>query len=66
MKCPTCGAAELIPDVRDLPFTLNEQTTVIYNVEGEYCPSCGDVLIAAVDSTRVSEQLLAFKDDVDR
>ena len=27
MKCPVCGAAELIPDTRDLPYTYKGETT---------------------------------------
>lgn len=29
MKCPVCGAAELIHDTRDLPYTYKGETTVI-------------------------------------
>ena len=41
MKCPVCGAAELIPDVRDLPYTYKGETTLIPAVTGEFCPACG-------------------------
>ncbi len=29
MKCPVCGAAELIHDTRDLPSTYKGETTTI-------------------------------------
>ncbi|GEM_PF-5175425 len=29
MKCPVCGAAELIHDTRDVPYTYKGETTVI-------------------------------------
>jgi len=29
-----CGAAELIPDVRDLPYTYKGETTIISEVTG--------------------------------
>lgn len=29
MKCPVCGAAELIHDSRDLPYTYEGETTII-------------------------------------
>ncbi len=38
MKCPVCGAAELIHDTRDLPYTYKGESTVIQAVTGDYCP----------------------------
>ena len=29
MKCPVCGAAELIHDTRDLPYTYKGESTTI-------------------------------------
>ena len=29
MKCPVCGAAELIHDTRDLPYTYKGEATTI-------------------------------------
>ena len=37
MKCPVCGAAELIHDTRDLPYTYKGETTVIAAVTGDFC-----------------------------
>ena len=28
MKCPVCGAAELVHDVRDIPYTYKGKTTM--------------------------------------
>jgi len=35
MKCPVCGAAELIHDTRDLPYIYKGETTVIAEVTGD-------------------------------
>ena len=37
MKCPCCGAAELIHDTRDMPYTYKgENTTIdVYKRQGE-------------------------------
>ena len=29
MKCPVCGEAELLHDIRDLPYTYKGETTLI-------------------------------------
>ncbi len=36
MKCPVCGAAELIPDTRDQPYSYKGETTTISSVTGEF------------------------------
>jgi len=64
MKCPSCAAAELVRDTRDMPYTYKSETTVIPTVTGDYCPACGEVVLDAVESTRVSVALLAFNKQV--
>ena len=39
MKCPACGAADLVRDIRDLPYAYKGQATVIPGVEGDFCPA---------------------------
>ena len=43
MKCPSCGAADLIHDTRDLPYTYKGETTTLPGVTGDFCPACGEV-----------------------
>jgi hypothetical protein len=38
MKCPVCGAAELIHDTRDLPYTYKGDATMIPAVSPS--PTC--------------------------
>ena len=61
MKCPSCGAAELVHDTRDLPYTLNGEATVIPEVCGDFCPACHEVMLDACESNRVSGAMLAFQ-----
>lgn len=42
MKGPVCGAAELIRDTRDLPYTHKGETTVIPAVTADFCPACDE------------------------
>lgn len=46
MKCPCCGAAELISDTRDVEYIRKDKTVVVIpNVSGEFCPACGEIIL---------------------
>jgi len=64
MKCPVCGAAQLIHDTRDLPYTYKGETTVIAAVTGHYCPACAESILDAVESNRVMREMRAFSKQV--
>ena len=60
MKCPSCGAAKLVRDTRDLSHTYKGETTTIRRVEGDYCPACGEAVLDPEESARTSAAMLAF------
>lgn len=64
MKCPVCGAAELIHDTRDLPYTYKGETTVIAAVTGDFCTACTESILDASESTRVMRDMSAFSRQV--
>ena len=64
MKCPVCGAAELMQDTRDLPYTYKGEVTVIPAVTGEFCPACPEVLLNREQGDRYSELLGTFQRQV--
>lgn len=64
MKCPVCGAAELIRDTRDLPYTYKGETTLIQAVTGDYCPACAESILDAAESDRVMKEMRAFSKQV--
>ncbi len=64
MKCPVCGAAELIRDVRDLPYTYKGETTTIAAVTGDFCPACAESVLAGTESDRVMREMQAFSKQV--
>jgi HTH-type transcriptional regulator/antitoxin MqsA len=64
MKCPVCGAAELILDTRDLPYTYKGETTVIAAVTGDFCPACAESVLDAAESNRVMREMRAFSKQV--
>ncbi len=64
MKCPVCGAAELIHDTRDLPYTYKGETTVIAAVTGDFCPACAESVLDAAESNRVMREMRAFSRQV--
>ncbi|MAF04724.1 MULTISPECIES: type II toxin-antitoxin system MqsA family antitoxin [Herbaspirillum] len=64
MKCPVCGAAELIHDTRDLPYIYKGESTVIAAVTGDYCPACAESILDAAESERVMREMRAFSKQV--
>ena len=64
MKCPACGAAELIHDTRDMPYVYKGEQTVIPAVCGDWCPACGESILDAVTSARVMETMRDFSTQI--
>ena len=64
MKCPNCGAADLIHDTRDLPYTYKGESTTIPAVIGDFCPACGEIVFKREDGDRYSELLSQFQRQV--
>ena len=61
MKCPVCGAAELIHDTRDMPYTYKGETTTIPAVTGDHCPACIEVILERDQGDRYSELIGQFQ-----
>lgn len=64
MKCPVCGAAELIHDNRDVPYTYKGESTVIAAVRGEFCPACAESILDVTESNRVMREMQDFTKQV--
>ena len=64
MKCPACGAAELVADTRDVPYTYKGESTIIEAVPGDFCPACGEVVMDMATGIRHSAAMLAFNKQV--
>ncbi len=64
MKCPACGAAELVHDTRDLPYTYKGEETTIPAVTGDFCPACHEVVLNRQHGNRYGEQIGAFQRQV--
>jgi HTH-type transcriptional regulator/antitoxin MqsA len=64
MKCPICGKAQLLQDTRDLSYTYKGESTTISEVTGEFCAACGESVLDATESARVSAMMLDFNKQV--
>lgn len=60
MKCPACGAAEMIHDSRDIPYTYMGKLTIIPHIEADFCPDCGESVLDSAIAERLSNSMLAF------
>ena len=65
MICPRCGVAALEHETRDLPYSYWKDFTSIPAVAGDFCPACGDALLDASESARVSAAMLALNEHID-
>ena len=64
MKCPVCGAAQLIHDTRDLPYTYKGETTTISAVTADFCPACDESITNMMETERVMREMQAFNKQV--
>lgn len=64
MRCPVCGAADLIRDTRDLPYTYKGETTTIPAVTGDFCSACAESILDEAESERVMREMQAFAKEV--
>jgi HTH-type transcriptional regulator/antitoxin MqsA len=64
MKCPCCGAAELIHDTRDMPYTYKGESTTIPSVTGDFCSACGEIILNRAYGDRYSELIGLFQRQV--
>jgi HTH-type transcriptional regulator / antitoxin MqsA len=64
MKCPVCGAAELLRDTRDLPYTYKFETTIIPAVTGDFCPACTEVVLDMPEAERYGAMISSFHKQV--
>ena len=64
MKCPVCGVAHLIHDIRDLPYTYKGETTVIPAVTADFCPACDESITDMDETERIMREMQAFNKQV--
>ncbi|MES2771560.1 MAG: type II toxin-antitoxin system MqsA family antitoxin [Pseudomonadota bacterium] len=64
MKCPVCGAAKLIHDTRDLPYTYKGESTVIPAVTADFCPACDESITDMPETARVMREMQTFNKQV--
>ncbi len=64
MKCPSCAAAELVHDTRDMPYIYKGESTIIPAVTGDFCPACDESILDAVESRRTMNCMLEFNKQV--
>ena len=65
MKCPVCGAAELVHDTRDVLYIYKAKTLTIRAVTADFCPACQESITDMAESERMMREMLAFHQQVD-
>lgn len=53
MRCPCCGAAELVRETRD----IETNGITVLAVTGDYCPACGECVLDRIEGNRYGKAL---------
>lgn len=64
MRCPVCGAAELVRDTRDVPYHYKGESTAIPAIKGDFCPACAEVILAKEEGKRFGLMVREFNKQV--
>ena len=64
LTCPSCGAATMVHDTRDLPYTYKGETTLLPAVTGDFCTACDESILDAAQSRRSMQMMLTFTKQV--
>lgn len=64
MKCPSCGAANLVHDTRDVPYVYKGETTILPQVTDDFCPACGESVLDEAESRLTMNLMLEFNKQV--
>lgn len=60
MNCASCAAGAAIRGTRDVSYAYKGEKTTIPAVAGDYCPACGEFILDASQSAKVSAAMMAF------
>jgi len=64
MKCPVCGAGNLVGESRDLNYTYGGRSTIIRQ-SGDFCAACGEGIFTSEESGHYLAAIGAFRASVD-
>lgn len=65
MRCPVCGAAELMRDTRDVTYTAKGETHVVSAVTADFCSACGEVITDMSETQRVMRAVRSMGNESD-
>ncbi|MDR2604309.1 MAG: type II toxin-antitoxin system MqsA family antitoxin [Desulfovibrio sp.] len=64
MKCPICAGQDLVRDTRDIDYSYKGESTKIFSVQGEFCPSCSEMILDSDEAERVNAAMMVFNKQV--
>lgn len=63
MKCPVCGAADLAPGVKTIPFTYKNKS-IAFETHADFCPACEEGVLSTEECDRLDVLSAAFRQQV--
>lgn len=64
MRCPICGEASLIHEIRDVPDTYKGKSRTISGIEGDFCPACNEGVLSPKAIERFGQLAYDFQKEV--
>jgi len=64
MKCPACGASDLIHDTRDVPYSYKGEATIIPAITADFCPACAEIVLDSAAADRYGAAVGDFNKQV--
>lgn len=62
--CPSCGAATMVRDTRDITYTYKGESTTLPAVTGDFCTACDESVLDAAQSRRSMQLMQGFTKQV--
>jgi len=64
MECSVCGSNNVHEEIRDLPYSFREVSTLVQNVRLIFCEECRNPMLTWHEAERVSEMYLSHNRNV--
>jgi HTH-type transcriptional regulator/antitoxin MqsA len=60
MQCPACGYPEMEQKNKDETLSYSDQSVMVENLKGEFCPACGEGVWDAESNKRLDQAQTAL------
>jgi len=66
MRCPVCGATDLVHETRDLVYVYKGRAVTVPAIAGEFCAACDEAVLGEEEARRYEDALRTHIQAVNR